>query len=53
MKNMSDRLLIDTYHQAIEQNLNLQFIRLLKLELLHRSLLIDQESKAVLQKTAL
>lgn len=52
MKNMSDESLINTYYQAIELNLNAHFIRLLKLELIHRSLFNKINNKPELEVTA-
>lgn len=45
MKNMSDDSLINTYYRAIELNLNAHFIHLLKLEIMHRSLLYKMSDK--------
>ncbi|KGA98476.1 sporulation protein [Alkalihalobacillus alcalophilus ATCC 27647 = CGMCC 1.3604] len=39
MHNLSDELLIETYYKAVELNLNHDFIELIKLELLNRSLM--------------
>ena len=50
---MPDTLLIDTYHRAIKLNLNPHFIRLLELELLHRSLFETIEKEPTLEQTAL
>lgn len=50
---MPDSLLIDTYYRAIELNLNPQFIRLLKLELLHRSLFDTIKKDPIMEQTAL
>lgn len=53
MKNMSDESLIDTYYRAIELNLNANFIRLLKLEIIHRSLFNKLNNKPELKVKAL
>lgn len=53
MKKMPDHLLIETYRRAVELNLHPHFVRLLKLELLHRSLFDKAEKEAVFEKTAL
>ncbi len=52
---MPDHLLIETYRQAVNLNLHPHFIRLLKLELMHRSLFkkTELEKETVLEKTAL
>ncbi|KMK75919.1 sporulation histidine kinase inhibitor Sda [Alkalihalobacillus pseudalcaliphilus] len=39
MQNLSDELLIETYHKAVELNLNHDFIELIKHELHNRALL--------------
>lgn len=53
MRNMPDHLLIETYRRAVILNLQPDFIRLLKIELLHRSLLNEVEKEQFLEKTAL
>lgn len=49
MKNLSDESLITAYYRAIELDLNEQFIRLLKLEIIHRSLFNKTDNKAELK----
>lgn len=38
MQNLSDELLIETYYKAVELNLNHDFIELIRLEIVNRSL---------------